>query len=110
MGGINVFNSETVIKNLQQQAIHDNIRVSIHGHQEMAKEDIKYDSVREAIINGTIIENYPDHQRGPCCLLCGKGQDGRYLHVVCSTSLEIIIVITVYEPKPPKWITPFQRR
>jgi hypothetical protein len=29
--------------------------------------------------------------------------------VVCTTGLEVIVVITVYEPKPPKWATPFQR-
>lgn len=105
-----IFDSETIIKHLKQQAINDNLRISIHGHQEMAEENILYDSVREAIINGTIIENYPAHQRGPCCLLCGKTQLGKYLHVVCTNSLEIDIIITVYEPKPPKWITPFQRR
>lgn len=105
-----VFDQEATLEQLKQQAIINNLRVTIHGHQEMVEENITYDSVREAIINGIIIENYPEHQRGPCCLLCGKTHFGRYLHVVCTTSLEIAIIITVYKPKPPKWITPFQRR
>ena len=29
--------------------------------------------------------------------------------MVCTTSLEVVILITVYEPKPPHWATPFER-
>ena len=95
---------------LKDQALRDELRITIHGHQEMADENILYDDLRQAIIDGRVMENYPEHQRGPCCLLCGKTAGDRYLHIVCTTSLEAAIIITVYEPKPPKWITPFQRR
>jgi hypothetical protein len=99
-----------ITNNLKNRAMHDEIRITLHGHQEMAEENILYMEVRQAIISGQVIENYPEHQRGSCCLLCGKTEKDRYLHVVCTTSLEVVIIITVYEPKPPKWTTPFQRR
>ena len=35
--------------------------------------------------------------------------DVRYLHIVCTTSLGLATIITVYEPKLPKWVTPFKR-
>jgi hypothetical protein len=76
----------------------------------MVEEDISYEQVCEALSDGKVIENYPEYQRGPCCLVCGQASSGRYVHVVCTTSLEVAIIITMYEPKPPKWITPFQRR
>nr|VFJ65261.1 MAG: protein of unknown function (DUF4258) [Candidatus Kentron sp. FM]VFJ71986.1 MAG: protein of unknown function (DUF4258) [Candidatus Kentron sp. FM]VFK19073.1 MAG: protein of unknown function (DUF4258) [Candidatus Kentron sp. FM]VFK54128.1 MAG: protein of unknown function (DUF4258) [Candidatus Kentron sp. TC] len=101
--------SARIVSRLRRQAKADEIRVTIHGHREMAAENITYDSVREALMDGEILENYPDHQRGPCCLLCGRIRPGDFLHVVCTTSLDVIVVITVYKPKRPKWITPFER-
>ncbi len=35
---------------------------------------------------------------------------GRTLHIVCTTAQATLIIITVYEPLPPKWTTPTQRR
>ena len=83
--------------------------LNYHGHQEMVAEDIPYDAVREVLLDCQVIENYPDHQRGPCCLVCGRTSSSRFLHVVCTTSLDVIVIITVYEPKPPKWAMPFER-
>jgi hypothetical protein len=105
----NANDSEAVALRLQEQAIHDAVRISIHAHQEMVEEDISYDQVREVISLPRILENYPEHKRGPCCLICGRTSSGRFIHVVCTTSLEVAIIITVYEPKPPKWGTPFER-
>ncbi|MBM4122800.1 MAG: DUF4258 domain-containing protein [Nitrospira sp.] len=57
-----------------------------------------------------VIENYPEHRRGPCCLLNGQTERGRPLHIVCTTAQPSLIIITAYEPRPPKWVTPTQRR
>jgi len=94
---------------LRIQAATDAIRVTAHAHQEMAEEDISLEEVYEVLLDGHIVENYPEHKRGACCLVCGHTGDGRYIHVVCTTSLEIAIIITVYEPREPKWPTPFAR-
>jgi hypothetical protein len=32
------------------------------------------------------------------------------LHVVCTTAGPTLILITVYKPRPPKWVSPTQRR
>ena len=100
---------EKIAARLREQASADGIRVTIHCHQEMVEEYIVYEAVREALMDCRVIENYPDHQRGPCCLVCGRTSSGRFLHVVCTTALEVIVIITVYEPKAPKWVTPFER-
>jgi hypothetical protein len=75
----------------------------------MVEEDISYDQVREVLSLPQILENYAEHKRGSCCLICGRTSSGRFIHIVCTTSLEVAIIITVYEPKPPKWVTPFER-
>jgi len=87
----------------------ESVLVTLHAHQEMVEEDIELDDVLIALTQGKLVENYPDHERGPCCLICGKTKTGEYLHVVCTTSLDVAVIITVYIPKKPKWITPYQR-
>ncbi len=87
----------------------DAIRITLHAHQEMVAEAITMDEIRDVLANAVVLENYPEHKRGSCCLVCQKTYKGRFIHVVCTASTEVAIIITVYEPKPPKWKTPFQR-
>ncbi len=110
MPDIDVYDLNAIMSRLRGQCSQDATRVTIHAHQEMVEEDISYASMIEALSKGMIVENYPEHQRGSCCLVCGQDSTGRFLHVCCTTSLEIAIIITVYEPQLPKWITPYQRR
>ena len=103
-------NLKAALEQIRAQADVENIRVTQHAQQEMADEDIILDEVLEAIATGQILENYPKHRRGACCLLNGVTKEGRPLHIVCTTRQLMLIIITVYEPKPPKWKTPTQRR
>lgn len=103
-------NLKAVLEQIHAQADTENIRITQHAQQEMAEEDITFDEVLEAIATGQILENYPKHRRGACCLLNGVTKKGRPLHIVCTTVRPVLIIITVYESKPPKWTTPTQRR
>jgi hypothetical protein len=62
-----------------------------------------------ALIGAQVVEDYPEHRRGACCLVCQRTRRGKYVHVVCTTSLDVAVIITVYEPRAPKWATPFER-
>lgn len=105
-----IIDMKAVMERIRDQAKAENIRIIQHAQQEMAEEEITLDEVLQAIFSGQILENYPEHRRGACCLLNGITDDGRPLHIVCTTTLPILIIITVYQPKPPKWITLTQRR
>jgi Domain of unknown function (DUF4258) len=109
MGGVDFQNHEKISERLREQTQSEAIRVTLHAHQEMAEEDLSLQDVCDALQDAKVLENYPEHRRGPCCLVCGSTSRGRYVHVVCTTSLEAAIIITVYEPQPPKWPTPFER-
>ena len=95
---------------IQSQARANNVRVTQHAQQEMVEERISFDEVLEAISQGTILEDYAQHRRGACCLIYGLTLAGRAIHVVCTTACPMLIIIAVYEPKLPKWVTPTQRR
>ncbi len=100
---------DDVLARIRSQALEERVRVTVHAHQEMVEEDVNMDELLEAAAAASIVENYPDHRRGPCCLLHGVTRNGRHLHIVCTTSLETLIIITVYEPRPPKWPEPTVR-
>jgi hypothetical protein len=109
MDEVSVPDLAVIASRLRKQAETDAMRITLHGHQEMVQGDISLDEIREVLLDATVVENYPEHKRGPCCLVCGWTSRGRPVHVVCTTSLEIAIITTVYEPKPPKWVTPSER-
>ena len=100
-----------VLERIQAQAKIEHVRLTLHAHAEMVDEAISFDDVLEVISpeQSRILENYPEHRRGACCLLGGTTKAGRWVHVVCTTEQPALIIITVYAPKPPKWVTPTQR-
>lgn len=100
----------SLLESLRVQAASGNLRLTQHAQQEMVEENIVLQEVLDAVAMSRVLERYPEHRRGPCCLLNGMTQAGRPLHVVCTTARPTLILITVYEPKPPKWVTPTQRR
>ena len=94
---------------IRQSVLRGPLFFTRHGHEEALEEDISVTEIREALINGMILEDYPEHRRGPCCLMYGKTSRGRDLHVVVTKGTTPVIVITVYEPKAPYWVTPQER-
>jgi len=102
--------SYAALVQIQAQASTRAIRITDHAREEMEEESITLSDVLEAIASGQIIENYPDHRRGSCCLLYGLTFRRRPLHIVCTTGLPLLVIITVYVPTPPKWISPKERR
>lgn len=85
-----------------------NYRFTAHATKQMAERSILRPEVEEAIVNGEIIEEYPGHRYGPCCLVHGRTGRGRHLHVVAS--LVPVWIITAYEPDPVEWIDHRTRR
>ena len=90
-------------------------RFTDHARREMDTEPlgrIVADEILDALDSGKIIEEYPDDAPYPSCLLLGRTQSGRPLHIVCAPVLEEgrLIIITVYQPDPARWETDWQRR
>ena len=73
-----------------------------HSIDKMGERNITTDEVRDTILVGEIIEMYPAHPYGSCCLVQGQTEAGRHLHVVCSLPPRVRI-ITTYEPNPDEW-------
>lgn len=83
--------------------------ISSHADQEAADEAIDIAEIYNAILNDEILEQYADTGRGESCLVLGFVND-RPIHVVCGWRREDVVIITVYIPKPPKFVDPWTRR
>src|SRR5690242_15705476 len=101
---------DPIVMQIRALAASGNFRITQHAAQEMTAEAIALSDVLVAITNARLLEDYPDHRRGACCLLYGTDANARDIHIVCTTANPTLIIITVYLPKPPKWLSPTQRR
>ena len=89
---------------IRERANKKKFQLTGHAHKERQEEVIETRDVSEALVNCDILENYPDDPRGPSCLVLGYS-GSRAVHVVCGrTKGDWLLVITVYIPRPPKWI------
>ncbi|RJP55039.1 MAG: DUF4258 domain-containing protein [Deltaproteobacteria bacterium] len=94
--------------------IQDNIkagryRFSDYAVKRMIKRSISRQEVETVIGEGEIIEEYPDDKYSPSCLVYGKTEVGKILHIRVSLP-PTVVVITAYEPDPEEWVNGRNRR
>jgi hypothetical protein len=82
---------------------------SDHAVKRMIKRNVARQEVESVILAGDIIEEYPGDKYSPSCLIYGKTQAGRDLHIQVSCPPSVV-VITVYEPDPEEWVNSRTRR
>lgn len=94
-----------LLNGLRQKVLAGLVEFSEHATDRSIRRDISVEEVREAIISGEVIEDYPEDRYGPSCIIFGRTKNGRPLHVQVSyPSRPIITIITIYEPDPSRWI------
>ena len=86
----------------------DPCRDTSHGDLERKADDLTLAQVEEALLDGEILEAYPDTGRGESCLMVGVSGE-QPIHVVCGWLGDKVAIITVYIPTPPKFTDPWTR-
>ncbi|MBI4630848.1 MAG: DUF4258 domain-containing protein [Chloroflexi bacterium] len=95
----------TLVEEIRTKIKSDKFEFSQHATDQSILRHIGVQELREAIASGEIIEDYPDDKYGPSCLIFGKTESKRPLHVQCSyPSRPLLKIITLYEPEPELWI------
>ncbi|MEZ4592798.1 MAG: DUF4258 domain-containing protein [Chloroflexota bacterium] len=96
------------IDEIKQLVRQDDYLYSLHADIERKADNLTLMQVEEALLNGDILETYPNTGRGESCLIVGFSAD-LPIHVVCGWRGEKIVLVTVYIPQPPKFIDPWTR-
>jgi hypothetical protein len=100
-----------VLEHIRNQVGIDNYEFSLHAEHEREDEHILVAEIEQSVMNGELLEDYPDDPRGHSCLLLGFTEVNRAIHSVWGLLPEgRVRLITVYIPLPPKWIDPRTRR
>ena len=82
---------------------NDAVFVTEHAAERHRQRGISSKDVRIAVENGEIIEQYPDDYPFPSCLILGRDQNGRFLHICMSDEGSASRIITAYYPDLEKW-------
>lgn len=86
------------------------IKWSKHCLERMQERDINRADVKNCVMNGEIIEDYPDDYPHPSCLILGCTINNKPLHVVVGMDADNIYVITAYFPSIEKFENDFKIR
>ncbi len=86
-------------------------RLTLHAENERDRDRIPVREIEEALSSSRaeIIEDYPADPRGPSLLVLGFTEAGMPIHAVCALA-EDLVIITLYRPKPRRWIDWRRRR
>ena len=96
---------------IREKIKNDQYEYSSHADDERQADKISVAEIEKALLQGKILEFYPDDPRGPSCLVLGYGEEGYPVHIVCGKTLSgNMRIITIYIPSLPKWIDPKTRR
>lgn len=98
------------IQKIRMLCHDDTIEVTQHILLRFQQRNIQYAEIKEAIMRGEIIKEYPDDMPHPSCLILGYTKRKRVLHVVIGVTEEKLWLITAYEPDADQWNTDFKTR
>jgi hypothetical protein len=96
------------IDEIKQLIRQNDYLYSLHADIERKADNLTLMQVEEALLNGQILESYPNTGRGKSCLIVGFAGD-LPIHVVCGWRGQKVVLVTVYIPQPPKFIDPWTR-
>ncbi|SRR5258708_4321721 len=103
----------TTLARIQVLAARGELRVSAHGYDELAADNILAVDAIVGLAQAIVVEDYPVYPKGPCVLVLQEQPGGGAIHVVWGLPAgkdSPGVLITAYRPDPEQWDETFRRR
>ena len=81
-----------------------------HGLGRLQERNISVGDVKNCIMNGEIIEEYPDDFPNPSALIFGCDLNEKIIHVVCGIDEKFLYLVTAYIPTTKKFLDDLKTR
>ena len=98
------------ISNFKLFCAEGKILWTAHALERLQERDISVADVKSCIMNGEIIEEYPDDFPHPSALIFGCDLNGKIIHVVCGIDENFLYLITAYVPTAGKFLDDLKTR
>ena len=98
------------IENFRRFCAEGKILWTSHGLERLQERNISVADVKNCIMNGEIIEEYPTDFPHPSALIFGKNLQEKILHVVCGADENFLYLITAYYPTTEKFLEDLRTR
>ncbi|MCX6027866.1 MAG: DUF4258 domain-containing protein [Chloroflexi bacterium] len=100
-----------IIRYIQERVRSNRYEVSRHAEREREDDRLSLMDIEESVLlSGELLEDYPNDPRGHSCLILGFNRGGQAVHTVWGVlATDWARLITVYVPRPPKWVDPRTR-
>lgn len=76
--------TETIIRAIRA----NQIRITDHADEEAQADDLSYDEIFFSVLQGEVIETYPDDTPYPSCLIYGNTFEGDAVHSVWAITVK----------------------
>lgn len=97
---------------LKQLIFEDGYRATVHAVYEMEEDNLTIGDILKSMHNCEFLEDYPNSEPFPSCLILGFNAYGEPIHMVWGYDKQDkeVILITVYRPDPKLWVKYKERR
>lgn len=98
------------INDLRNLCNDKSIAITNHARKRLTERNITIENIKTAVSAGEVIEQYENSKPFPGCLVLGKTEQNKYMHIVASIESSYLYIITAYYPDENEWESDLKTR